>query len=68
MKPLCAYMYMSSEMSGEVDEDSIESQTAVKTLFASMRIYSKVPEMDVLSFHEPARKLDTHSADGPGDT
>ena len=68
VKPLCAYMYMSSEMSGEVDENSIESQTAVKTLFASMRLYSKVPEMDMLSYHQSARILDAHNADDLGDT
>ena len=66
VRPLCAYMYMSSEMSGEVDENSIESQTTVKTLFASMRLYSKVPEMDLLSFHQPAPTGDIHTTDGSG--
>ena len=63
VRPLCAYMYMSSEMSGEVDKHAIESQTAVKTLFASMRLYSKVPEMDMLSFQRPARIPSIHTAD-----
>lgn len=68
MKPLCAYMYMSSEMSGEVDEKSIESQTAVKTLFASMRLYSKVPEMDVLSYHQSIQTAKASNADEFSDT
>lgn len=68
VKPLCAYMYMSSEMSGEVDEASIKSQTAVKTLFASMRLYSKVPEMEILSFHPTAQIFTTSAVDGFSDT
>ena len=68
MKPLCAYMYMSSEMSGEVDEKSIESQTVVKTLFASMRLYSKVPEMDVLSYHQSIQTAKASNADEFSDT
>lgn len=67
VKPLCAYMYMSSGMSGEVDEKSIESQTVVKTLFASMRLYSKVPEMGLLSFHQSAQITDTNAVDGFSD-
>lgn len=68
VRPLCAYMYMSSEMSGEVDKNSIESQTAVKKLFASMRLYSKVPEIDILSFHKMAQNPDTPTTDGSNDT
>ena len=67
VKPLCAYMFMSSGMSGEVDERSIESQTVVKTLFASMRLYSKVPEMSLLSFHQSAQITDTNAIDGFSD-
>ena len=67
VRPLCAYMYMSSEMSGEIDEQAIESQTMVKTLFASMRLYSKVPEMDILSFHPSVQIPSTHNADELGD-
>ena len=63
VKPLCAYMYMSSEMSGEIDKHAIESQTMVKTLFASMRLYSKVPEMDILSFRPSGQIPSTHNAD-----
>lgn len=67
-KALMCYMYMSSEMSGEVDKNSIESQTAVKTLFASMRLYSKVPEIDILSFHPSAQIPGTHIAAELSDT
>lgn len=67
VQPLCAYMYMSSEMSGEVDEKSIESQTAVKTLFASLRLYSKVPEMDTMSFHQSIQLPDTSTIDESSD-
>ena len=63
IQPLCAYMYMSSELSGEVDKKSIESQTAVKTLFASMHLYSKVPEMDTMSFHQSSQIPDTSTID-----
>ena len=65
--PLCAYMYMSSEMSGEIDKHAIESQTRVKTLFASMRLYSKVPEMDILSFRPSVQIPSTHNVDEPSD-
>lgn len=67
VKALCAYMYMSSEMSGGVDEILIESQTAVNTLFASMRLYSKVPEMDILSFHQSVQITDSSAVDGFSD-
>ena len=52
---LCAYMYMSSAISGTADEKSIESQTTVKTLFASLHVYSKVPEMESISFHQSSQ-------------
>lgn len=55
-------------MSGEVDEKSIESQTAVKTLFASMRLYSKVPEMDVMSFHQSVQIPNDSAIDESSDT
>lgn len=55
-------------MSGEVDKNSMESQTAVKTLFASMRLYSKVPEMDRLSFHKMYQNPHTHTTDGSSST
>ena len=52
---LCAYMYMSSEMSGAVDPKSIESQTLVKTLFAFLHLYSRVPELELMSYHRPCQ-------------
>ena len=52
VKPLCAYMYMSSEMSGAIDPKSIKSQTVVKTLFAFLRLYSKVPELESMSYNQ----------------
>lgn len=53
VRPMCAYMFMSSEMSGEVDPNSIESQTTVKTLFAFLHLYSKIPETESMSFSSP---------------
>lgn len=55
-------------MSGEVDKNSIESQTAVKTLFASMRLYSKISEMDITSFHKTNHNPDTPTTDRSSDT
>ena len=68
VKPLCAYMYMSSEMSGAVDPRSIESQTIVKTLFAFLRLYSKVPELESMSYrplhhHNDVDTDENHVAD-----
>ena len=51
VKPLCAYMYMSSQISGDVSGESIESHTMVKSLVASLHLYSKVPELEGLAFH-----------------
>ena len=45
---LLAFMYTSSEVSGIVDETQVRSQTIVKTLFASLRLYSKTPEIESL--------------------
>ena len=47
---LCAYMYMSSEMSGEVYERSVVSQTMVKSMFAFLHLYLKSSEMENLCF------------------
>lgn len=64
VEPLCAYMYMSSELSGDVDE-SFESQTTVKTLFAFLNLYSKAPEIESVSLSNPpadeagAQSMDT---------
>ena len=50
VKPLCAYMFMCSSISGDIDPQSMESQTRVKTLFAYLHLYSKVPEIESLAF------------------
>ena len=50
IEPLCAYMYMSSQISGEVDKKQIKSQTIIKTLFAFLNLFSKTPEIETLSF------------------
>lgn len=49
---LCAFMLMSSEISGAVDEQALKSETAVKTLFASLHLYSKTPEFDVVTLRQ----------------
>ena len=49
-------MYMCSEISGKVtspehiDEDALESGTAVKAIFASLKLYSSQPELSTLAF------------------
>ena len=65
---LCAYMYMTSEISGAVDEKSIESQTKIKTLFASLHLYSKVPEIESMSFRQPDQSRDSTIAEHPSQT
>lgn len=45
LSQLLPYMYMSSEVSGMIDEKHVKSQTMVKTLFASLNLYSKTPEI-----------------------
>lgn len=47
---LLAFMYMSSEMSGRIDEKGIRSKTMIKTLFASLHLYSKQPEMESVCY------------------
>ena len=66
VKPLCAYMYMSSEMSGEEDEKSIGSQTVVKKLFAFLHLYSKVPEIESMSLRPKALTSATNAVDMAG--
>ena len=46
-------MYILSEMSGEVDQVSLESQTAVKTVFAFMHLHSKASEIENLALNVP---------------
>ncbi|KAL8690629.1 MAG: hypothetical protein Q9218_003963 [Villophora microphyllina] len=53
--PMCAYMYLLSEASGAVDQSSLKSQTAVKTHFAFLHLYSKTPEIENLAFKNPCR-------------
>ena len=43
-----AFMYMSSEVSGTINERQMKSQTVVKTLFASLHVYSKTPEVECI--------------------
>ena len=49
VKPLCAYMYMCSEMSGEINPRAVQSGTVVKSLLAFLRLYSKTPEIESMS-------------------
>ena len=51
VKPLCAYMYMSSEMSGTLE--TRKSQTWVKTIFASLDWFSKIPEVEHICLSIP---------------
>lgn len=55
---LCAYMFILSEMSGEVAENSLESQTIIKTMFAFLRLYSKTPEIENLSLSDAGQCCD----------
>lgn len=45
---LCAFMYMCSEESGKVDRNTIQEQTIVKKIFASVDVYSKTPEISLM--------------------
>jgi hypothetical protein len=44
-------MFMSGDISGEVEKK--ESQTMIKTIFASLNWYSKTPEVDLVSLRLP---------------
>lgn len=46
VEPLCAFMFMSSEISGLVDESALKSQTSIKTMFAFLHLYPKAPEIE----------------------
>ncbi len=50
LAPLAAFMYCSSEISGYVSPERVQSQTAVKTFFAYFNLYSKVPEIEHICF------------------
>ena len=41
---------MLSEIGGEIEEGSLESQNMVKTMFASLHLYTKTPEIGSLAF------------------
>jgi hypothetical protein len=61
LAPLAAMMYSSSEMSGYVNAERLKSKTVVKTFFAHLSLYSKVPELETICLQSsnPA-KLDGH--------
>lgn len=42
-------------MSGEASHKAVKSQTLVKTLFASLHLYSRVPEIESMAYCFPAR-------------
>ncbi|KAI9671812.1 MAG: hypothetical protein M1831_003340 [Alyxoria varia] len=67
VEPLCAFMLMSSEMSGNVDETSIESETVVKSLFASLHLYSRTPEIDLVAFCDGDENMGTMQMDTGND-
>ena len=50
LEELSAFLYMSSEVSGNVDKASIQSSTRVKTFFTWLNVYSKRPELERLVF------------------
>ncbi|KAK3343454.1 hypothetical protein B0T25DRAFT_554363 [Lasiosphaeria hispida] len=54
LKPLAAFMYASSEMSGYVNPKRIKSETLVKTVFAHLSLFSKVPELETICFRTTA--------------
>lgn len=60
-----AFMYMSSEVSGQVDEKQIKSQTSVKTLFASLHVYAKTPQVEniCLRCHEVGEEAQDDAAE-----
>ncbi|KAI4258220.1 MAG: hypothetical protein L6R42_005221 [Xanthoria sp. 1 TBL-2021] len=47
-------MFMTSEISGLVDESALKSQTSIKTMFAFLHLYSKAPEIESICLrHRP---------------
>jgi hypothetical protein len=50
VKSICAYMFVSSELSGRADLIIIKEETFVKRLVASLRLYSKDPEIEELCY------------------
>ena len=51
LSALLKYMWISSEISGNVDQTQIKSQTIIKTLFAFLHLYSKTPEIEHLCIY-----------------
>ena len=45
---LLPFMYSTSDVSGKVDRKHLQSHTVVKTLFASMHLFTKTPELEML--------------------
>ena len=62
VEPLCAYMYMSSEMSGTLLEKR-KSQTWVKTVFASLNWFSRIPEVEHVCLSMPQSDRDGRASD-----
>lgn len=52
VEPLCAYMYLCSEISGSDAKHEIEAQTRVKRLFVHFHFYNKAPEIEGLCFRQ----------------
>lgn len=48
LAPLALFMYSSSEMSGYVNPQRVQSQTIVKTFFAYLSLYYKTPELETI--------------------
>ena len=69
VKPLCAYMLMSSGTSDGDQYQSVRSETIIKTLLAFLHPFSKVSEMETLA-HAPDGErviVDENASDRPCD-
>ena len=62
VKSLCSYMFMSSEISSEVNDQSVKAETLVKTLFASLRLCSRTPEFEDICLRLRSHQSDTDDA------
>ena len=47
---LCAFMYICSQTSGTAQSKRLEGDTRVKTLFASLDLYTKSAEVEMLAY------------------
>lgn len=61
IEPLCAYMYICSELSGRADKPTVASKSVVKRLFVSMKVFSKIPEAERLHICMDELSSDTNS-------